>query len=1192
MPNISDSNSYLVLYLVIILVLLYAITFMSSYTCNISVETTENFVSLSAPPLTPNDFTVIGVGSGNQIYIQDVIGGKWFPNSPAIQNSQAIIDLYTSQTGVIYAIGTDNNIYSKQNLNASWQQLKIKSIEKGKPINNKWLSICVLNDNSSLLLCDSTYAVYIYNMANLEFGGFFGSGSICKMIQLQDNTFLGVGGGGCDTLYTMSSSTSNWVQASNSDVGIVSIAQTLNGQILGLKKDGYVYTKGGDWNTWNKTQMCCLTSIATYPLPPQNIIGYIRQGAFIDDASRTIPNYIGNFNTLPECISAAYSQGYNTIGYQNMTQCFGGTDSAYDKNGFQTDNTKSNSAYPGILTNIVYKINEELVTTNDPNEGEVFVYQECQFLGVGSKMVIGQYPMLDSPISIKSIKIGVNTKLTLYTQSNYQGVSGIFYGYSDTVNKDSTCINFIFLSAKIEKYPDATLSNPSQLTNQQLTTLWTNAGCKAESIGFTPAAITYWKGLKTVTDINADMKNWATISDETHKQGCYNLAPRSDVPLEGEVVLFENCNYTGKYKKYGMGNVAFVGNDFNDITSSIKIGPYTSLIIYTDMNFGGKSLTWKNDAESVFVISCLISNSFDNMLSSLKVSSSTAQVNNTLALQSNPVSVLGPYYMGPWNMSSFVDKSAQWIWWNQWCGGPKGYSACNGSAPIDSKAVRFQLLVNITGNRDIPVVIHVIADNAPQGSNFVKLNGKLIGQILDGGWITPPVNPNDLFLDFFKPHHLTPSTPTYTQITSSLSPGNNLLEFDVQNVGGSAGLLVSVINSNTGEIIANSGNGQWSWVDPDKIINVSEEKNVIYNETTKTEGEKQMTLNENSSMINNNNIIIHDTKTIGKNVSFSNLNELHKMTIGGTFRLSVNLKSVPPYIKGQQYKDGDTNLFYLSIEKIDPNCQVLNGSQCMNIYVDNKKCDNAVLSNVSKVNAYRLVLVSKAYVLDPNIPFGKNVDFTIVKVGEKHYIKNIQTGYMPKLFTNDFKQQLYGYMDENYLSNISSIKSNINKLCGVDKEIPKEAETESKNIGNVFNKAMGGLFGKQTTGPKPEQKFVNCSVNADGSMYMMTTTNLVESNPVKFILNKDGSVSIRLQAYNSYGNIDKTYSLVFCNFNINTYAFIEKLTNPLGTFLINMVCFDPDDKRQLPNNTLNFNFEISKYPDSYLKEKNIYNLNS
>ena len=169
--------------------------------------------------------------------------------------------------------------------------------------------------------------------------------------------------------------------------------------------------------------------------------------------------------------------------------------------------------------------------------------------------------------------------------------------------------------------------------------------------------------------------------------------------------------------------------------------------------------------------------------------------------------------------------------------------------------------------------------------------------------------------------------------------------------------------------------------------------------------------------------------------------------------------------------------------------------------------------------------------------------------------------------TNDYKQQLYGYMDTSYLSNINSLKSNQNNLCGTNASPAPNALPISDNasIGNILNKAAGGLFGSGSEpASKPDQKFVNCSTNADGSMYMMTTTSLVESNPIKFVLNKDGTVSIRLQTFNPYGNLDKTFSLIYCNFNVNTYAFIEKLTNPLGTFLVNMVCFDSDDKQQLP----------------------------
>ena len=147
-------------------------------------------------------------------------------------------------------------------------------------------------------------------------------------------------------------------------------------------------------------------------------------------------------------------------------------------------------------------------------------------------------------------------------------------------------------------------------------------------------------------------------------------------------------------------------------------------------------------------------------------------------------------------------------------------------------------------------------------------------------------------------------------------------------------------------------------------------------------------------------------------------------------------------------------------------------------------------------------------------------------------------------------------------------------------------------VAGVISNAWDGIVGAQQTGPRENQQFVNCTMHSDQSLYLLTTTNLTDSNPLRFVLNKDGSVSIRLQTFNSFGNIDKSYSLCFCNFNVNTYTFIEKVTNPIGTFLINMVCFDDDTKREMPNNTLNFGFEVSKYPDSYLKENNIYNLGS
>jgi len=1084
--------------------------------------------TMSAPPISPNDFTLVAVGYANQVYLQDVIGGQWYPNSPVVQNSQAVIDLTVMPNGSLIGIGADNQLYLRQTLNSAWVNMQIAGNYQG---------VSIANDRHTLLLAGLDGQIYTYDLNNKQPAQKISpAGGVRKVIQLQDNSYLLVGGGGYDTLYTSNDLTKGWNMASKSDIGITSIAQTPSGQIIGLGPSGFVYTKGNDWNTWNKTVCGNFSAIAVMPLPPQKIMGYDRKGAFIDSSSsRTIPNLVGNFNTLPECINAALSQGYNTVGYQNTNYCFGGNNSPYDTYGFQTDNTKSISAYPGNLTNIVYKTTQELVTTADPSEGEVYIYEKCQFSGSGSKMIVGNYPDFGDSVPIQSVKVGINTNLILYQLPNYQGSSVTINGYSDLVNKNVSCNTLgsgTFSSAKVTSNSNAMPYNSADLTNSQLVNLWTSVGCNAESTVINDSkSITYWKNtLKTTAEVEADMKDWATDNDPTHKVGCYTAIPSPDTPGEGEVVLFEACNYGERYKKFGLGNFAYVGNDFDKITSAIKIGPYTSITIYENSNYGGKSLIFKNDSSAISGISCLTANNFNDLLSSLKVNPAFEPVNNYLSQQADDVFVLGPYYMFPWNLQNFIDKNAQWIWWNQWCGGSKGYQSCSGSAPIDPKPVRFQLLVPVSGNLDIPVVIHVISDNAPQNANIVKVNNKIVGQIEDYGWINSK----------------------YSQIDTMLAPGNNLIEFDVQNTTGGAGLLVSIINANTNEVIANSGNGKWGWVDPSKVVTV---------EMSKIDS----------------TLVIHDEAAIGKIIKIKNVKELQEITIGGTFRLVVELKDVPPYIKGQQFNKGDTNEFYLAIEKLDPNCSITEDNGCLNVYADNKKCSNNALTNITKKNSFRLVLVSKDYVLDPNIPFGKNVDFTMSKIGDKYYLKNIQTGFMPKLYKNDFKQDVYGYIDTGYLSNYNSLNKNTNNLCKNDKPIPdnkKQMEQENK-------------ISKIT-----ESEFVSCTANADGNMYLMTTSNLLESNPINFVVNKDGSVAMSLQMFNFYGTLDQSYSLVFCNFNINTYAYIEKLTNPLGTFLVNMVCFDSDKKRRLPNNTLNFKFEISKYPIAYLKEKNIYNLNN
>ncbi len=111
--------------------------------------------------------------------------------------------------------------------------------------------------------------------------------------------------------------------------------------------------------------------------------------------------------------------------------------------------------------------------------------------------------------------------------------------------------------------------------------------------------------------------------------------------------------------------------------------------------------------------------------------------------------------------------------------------------------------------------------------------------------------------------------------------------------------------------------------------------------------------------------------------------------------------------------------------------------------------------------------------------------------------------------------------------------------------------------------------------------------------FLLTTLNFSDTTPIKFILNtSNNTVSIKLQEFNNYGNVDKLYSLVSCNFNVDTYEFIEKTSNSLGTFLLNVLCVDSDHDRKMPKNNINFNIEFIELPENYLKNKYIFDLDN
>ena len=339
-------------------------------------------------------------------------------------------------------------------------------------------------------------------------------------------------------------------------------------------------------------------------------------------------------------------------------------------------------------------------------------------------------------------------------------------------------------------------------------------------------------------------------------------------------------------------------------------------------------------------------------------------------------------------------------------------------------------------------------------------------------------------------------------------------------------------------------------------------------------------MSSSTSTSTSTNALVKDSKVL----TITNMNDVNNLMIGGVFKLRVNLPKMPPYIKGSDFDvqtGTDPNYFYLSIETLDNNCKITgpNGS-CLNAYADNKKCSIKALTAYNLNNSYRLVLISSQYVLDPTIPLGKNSDFTLVQVGGQVYLKNIQTGYYPNLYSNDENILVYGDMQINPNTNVNTVQNLItNTLCGQEKIQNSTSENTTSENTTLSN-------------PTLNTKFLRCNIEQDPGLYLMTSNNIGNSSPIRVNINNDNTISLNLLSFNRYGYPTKIYSLTYCNFNVKTYSYIEKMTNTLGTFLVNMVCFSDvqNTKESNVSKQLKFIVELISFPSNYIKENSVFTI--
>ena len=129
---------------------------------------------------------------------------------------------------------------------------------------------------------------------------------------------------------------------------------------------------------------------------------------------------------------------------------------------------------------------------------------------------------------------------------------------------------------------------------------------------------------------------------------------------------------------------------------------------------------------------------------------------------------------------------------------------------------------------------------------------------------------------------------------------------------------------------------------------------------------------------------------------------------------------------------------------------------------------------------------------------------------------------------------------------------------------------------------------RQTSGTS----FVKCDIKQDPGTYLITTKNIGSSSPIRVNINSDKTISLNMLSFNTYGYPTKIFALTSCNFNVQTFAYIEKMTNRLGTFMVNMVCFeDTQNNKANPKNLLKFTVELVNFPTNFVKDNSVFDIN-
>jgi len=430
-----------------------------------------------------------------------------------------------------------------------------------------------------------------------------------------------------------------------------------------------------------------------------------------------------------------------------------------------------------------------------PNEGCVLMFEHIDYKGKWMHVCgsIANFVALGWNDILSSAKVGVNTKVEFYEHINFGGK--VLVLNADASNFVPLGWNDIASSVKVFKLnplPDPLPrpvdppkpqppANPAPRPTRGCAVLFEHVDYKGKWLkicGSIPNFVllqwkdigsSAWVGPQTkavfyahvnytgrILSLTLDENNFVTrnFNDIASSVMVYALdlptpIPQPPVPphphpptpdhlLKGCVVLFEHIDYKGKFLHSCKDIPDFVPLGWNDIVSSVKVGPDTIATLYEHINYTGKELSLREDKTNFVPIG------WNDIASSLKI---TMYVPKPVPVPGAP---LRPHD-GCVLMFEHIDYQGKWM---EVCGSianfvPLGWNHILSSVKVgDNTKVEFYEHINFVGK--------VLVLNA-DASNFVPLGWNDIASSVKVFKLNPLPDPLPTPVDPPKPQ--PPATP-------------------------------------------------------------------------------------------------------------------------------------------------------------------------------------------------------------------------------------------------------------------------------------------------------------------------------------------------------------------------------------------------------------------------------------------------